>query len=986
MATGWLRGTVKEVVSGDTVVIMGPSRGGPPPEKRLTLASLMAPKMARRDGTTVDEPFAWHSREFLRKKCVGQACTFKVDYVLENIPGREFGSVFLSGTNENLALLVVSSGWSKIRSAGGQQSPYYAELQAAQTKAEDAGLGLWSKDEAAIRSSVRTVNIISEDGLDAQSVLQKFGKGKPIPAVIEAVSSGSTLKATLLPDQYYVEVHLVAVSCPSMNNRRPPGAGMMSGAPAVNGNAPAAAAEAADQTKPSTAGSDPPAQPEPYAREAKYLSESKVLGRDVRVMLEGVDKWGKLFGQVMYSDGEQPVSLGESQVKAGYAKLQNWGLEMMSVNAFTLREAERQAKQQRIGIWRNYVPPANAGTKLSDKFSGTVCEIVSGDCMVVRDKANGQERRVNLSSIKAPRLGRKEEKPEPWATEAKEFLRQRLIGKEVSVEMEYNRQVPFGGAVAAEAAKARNQTVEMRDMGFATVTIAEKDGCGQQRSSNVAELLLVRGLAQVVRHRTDDERSRQYESLMNAEASGMSSKKGMHNKSKDPPVHYYNDVSLPSTSANQAKQYLPFFQRGKQKGIVEFVLSGARLKLYFPQQGVCIAFSPSGVRAPQRATQGQPGRAPAIAEPYSEEAFSFTRHHCLQREVEVEIDTMDRGGNFLGSLTVPGSSRPFNLGPALLEAGLAKLHPSFDPDRVQGGAELAAAQARAQKAKLKVWENYEPADETATTSGADQGMNGHASSSSPRETVSVTVTEVASGSQFYVQMADEPRVDYIADQLKSLSVASSSAPPRLQVGGLCLAQYSLDNQWYRASVQRVISSDPVNPQYSVIFLDFGNQDRVGGKGVRAIDSALAAVPPQAHCCSLAYLKVPSLDADYGLDAAQFLSQATGGGKRMTANIERRERQQQAHGRDALGSQPLLHVVLSKEGNSAADSVNADMLRAGLARVKAGKAKQTEDPVSVFIQCEEAARKGHTGIWIHGDPGSESDEEDATPSKPAWGRR
>ena len=69
------------------------------------------------------------------------------------------------------------------------------------------------------------------------------------------------------------------------------------------------------------------------------------------------------------------------------------------------------------------------GTKLSDKFSGVVCEIVSGDCIVVRDKANGQERRVNLSSIKAPRLGRKEEKPEPWAPEAKEFLRQRLIGR-----------------------------------------------------------------------------------------------------------------------------------------------------------------------------------------------------------------------------------------------------------------------------------------------------------------------------------------------------------------------------------------------------------------------------------------------------------------------------------------------------------------------------------------------------------------------------
>lgn len=111
-----------------------------------------------------------------------------------------------------------------------------------------------------------------------------------------------------------------------------------------------------------------------------------------------------------------------------------------------------------------------------------------------------------------------------------------------------------------------------------------------------------------------------------------------------------------------------------------------------------------------------------------------------------------------------------------------------------------------------------------------------------------------------MQMADEPRVDYLADQLKEMSVSSSSAPPRLQVGGLCLAQYSLDDQWYRASVQRVISSDPVNPQYSVIFLDFGNQDRVGGKSVRAIDSALAAVPAQAHSCTLAYLKVKCLSA------------------------------------------------------------------------------------------------------------------------------
>ena len=67
------------------------------------------------------------------------------------------------------------------------------------------------------------------------------------------------------------------------------------------------------------------------------------------------------------------------------------------------------------------------------------------------------------------------------------------------------------------------------------------------------------------------------------------------------------------------------------------------LQLYIPKEGVCIAFSPSGVRTPQRATQGQgpgqgqgqQGRPAAAAEPYSEEAFAFTRQHCLQREVRI---------------------------------------------------------------------------------------------------------------------------------------------------------------------------------------------------------------------------------------------------------------------------------------------------------------------------------------------------------------
>ena len=58
-------------------------------------------------------------------------------------------------------------------------------------------------------------------------------------------------------------------------------------------------------------------------------------------------------------------------------------------------------------------------------------------------------------------------------------------------------------------------------------------------------------------------------------------------------------------------------------------------------------------------------------------------------------------------------------------------------------------------------------------------------------------------------------------------------------------------------------SDPVNPRYEVVFVDFGNREALGGDRVRAMEPSLAAVPPQAQLCTLAYLKARALLA--GLD-------------------------------------------------------------------------------------------------------------------------
>jgi hypothetical protein len=67
----------------------------------------------------------------------------------------------------------------------------------------------------------------------------------------------------------------------------------------------------------------------------------------------------------------------------------------------------------------------------------------------------------------------------------------------------------------------------------------------------------------------------------------------------------------------RAKQYLPFFQRsGKMQAVVEYVLSGHRLKLLIPKEGVCIVFAPSGVKTPSRAQPASGGKPATAAEPY----------------------------------------------------------------------------------------------------------------------------------------------------------------------------------------------------------------------------------------------------------------------------------------------------------------------------------------------------------------------------------
>ena len=108
--------------------------------------------------------------------------------------------------------------------------------------------------------------------------------------------------------------------------------------------------------------------------------------------------------------------------------------------------AEKAAKEKRLHLWKDYVPP-----RPSEELTGTVIEITSADSMIVR-MANGDTKKIFLSSIRPPPRGKvptgedgKPVRPKdfrplydiPWMFEAREFLRKKLIGKPVKVVVDY---------------------------------------------------------------------------------------------------------------------------------------------------------------------------------------------------------------------------------------------------------------------------------------------------------------------------------------------------------------------------------------------------------------------------------------------------------------------------------------------------------------------------------------------------------------------
>ncbi|KAM4748325.1 staphylococcal nuclease domain-containing protein 1 isoform 1-T1 [Rhinophrynus dorsalis] len=878
------RGIVKMVLSGCAIIVRGQPRGGPPPERQINLSNIRAGALARRAAVsqqdskdTPDEPWAFPAREFLRRKLIGKEVCFTVEY--KTPQGREYGMVYIGKdtSGENIAESLVAEGLASRREGVRATTPEQSRLVEIEEQARAAKKGIWSEGTGS--QTVRDIKYTIENTRHFVDSMHQ----KPVNAVIEHVRDGSVVRALLLPDYYLVTVMLSGIKCPTFKRE-------------------------ADGTE----------TPEPFAAEAKFFTESRLLQRDVQIVLESCHNQN-ILGTILHPNG----NITELLLKEGFARCVDWSIAVYTQGSEKLRAAERYAKEHKMRIWRDYVAPTANLDQKDKQFVAKVVQVLNADAMVVKLNS-GEYKTIHLSSIRPPRLegeGAQQDKNKklrplydiPYMFEAREFLRKKLIGKKVNVNVDYIR-----------SASAATETVPaFAERTCATVTIG---------GINIAEALVSKGLATVIRYRQDDDqRSSHYDELLAAEARAIKNAKGLHSK-KEVPIHRVADIS---GDTQKAKQFLPFLQRaGRSEAIVEYVFSGSRLKLYMPKETCLITFLLAGIECPRGARNMPSGVQEG--EPFSEEAMLYTKELVLQREVEVEVEAMDKAGNFIGWLHVDG----INLSVSLVEHALSKVH--FTAERSNYYKTLLSAEEGPKQKKEKIWSRFEeqPVEEVvAIVEEKERNANYKP----------VLVTEITDDLHFYVQDVEtgtqlEKLMESMRSEIASNPPLEGSFSPRR--GDYCIAKYS-DEEWYRARVEKVESAAKVH----VFYIDYGNREVLSSTRLGPLPPSFSTrtLPAQAVEYCFAFIHLPP-DEDARADVVD--------------NVVR----------DIQNTQCLLNVEFTGTGcphvtlqfADSKDDVGLGLVKEGLVMVEVRKEKQFQKLIAEYLSAQESAKAARLNLWRYGD--------------------
>ncbi|KAL8725023.1 MAG: hypothetical protein Q9166_007622 [cf. Caloplaca sp. 2 TL-2023] len=880
---------VKSVLSGDTLVLASLESGH---ERLLSLAFVSAPKLQRDN----EEPFAFQSRDFLRRATVGKVIQFAVLYTIPTGNKREYGTISLQN-GEELPDACVAEGWVKLRDESRRKDVSESilnDLEHLQAKAKTEGKGVWATRGGLIENTY--------DIPDPKAFTQKFS-GKDTDAIVERVLTGDRMILRLLvsPSKHIQTIATVAgIRAPKRAN--------------------------------TAEGREQPA--EPLANESHQFVETRLLQRSVKAHVLGLTPQNQLICVVKHPNG----SIADFLLKAGLAQCTDFHSTLLGSDMKNLRQAEKYAKDNQLGLFKDHVESTASSASNVD---ATISRIVRPDTISLRTKSGG-EKTVQLSSIRGPKP--KDDKQGPHEQDAKEFLRKKLIGKHVRV--------------LTDGVKPPSEGFPEREV--ATILAG---------NNNVALMLVEAGYASVIRHRKDDtDRSPYYDDLLAAEEAAQSEQKGMWS-SKAPAAKAYQDYS---ESLQKAKIQSSVLQRQKRvPAIVDYVKSGSRFTILIPRENAKLTFVLSCIRAPRSARNPN-----EKAEPFGQEAHDFANRRCLQRDVEVDVESTDKQGGFIGTLYINRE----NFAKLLLEEGYATVH-AYSAEQSSHATELFAAEQKAKDTRKGVWHDYDPSAEEAdgeaapdptdsTTNGTANGSSSTTAPTAPakKDYRDIIITHIDPSTCALKFQHISPTASHALSTLMSafrtfhLSPSStySSTSTAPKTGEILAAKFSEDGEWYRARIRR---NDRDAKTSEVLFIDYGNSEMVAWKDIRPLGPAekfgTNKLKAQAVDAQLSFCQFPTGNREYMIDAEAFLRENVEG-KQVVGSM------------DFLEKEGLLWITVfdpNGRGEGKEVNVNEEVVGEGLAMVPR-KLKEWElqrgDVVKRFREREEEAKGERRGMWEYGD--------------------
>lgn len=411
-----------------------------------------------------------------------------------------------------------------------------------------------------------------------------------------------------------------------------------------------------------------------------------------------------------------------------------------------------------------------------------------------------------------------------------------------------------------------------------------------------------------------------------------------------------NDLSG-KDAKGKAATALPGLQRkGKMKAVCEYVMNGARLKVFIPKEATIITVSIAGVRCPMSSRAGSPG------EPYGDEATQCTKDLCFQRDVEIEVLDMDRSGAFLSCVTVGKK----DVSVVLLEEGLAWIS-----NRSAVTAEHEGAEELSKKEEKRVWKGWEAkmkaleAERTEAISASDGTVSS--------KWHSVSISEVTDGVTVFVHK-QEDKLEELAKLMEVFTEWASSQPANAEfspkVGDVVGAMW--EEAWCRVRIEGKVDEGLVEVQ----FIDYGNSDKLPLDSFREpLDGSgfpsTSTLPAVASECKLAYLKPPREEDEELCWESGYMLKELVWEKKVSMCVE-------------YSLQKVEYVTLKVDDDVL--TVNSKMLQEGLAVVDKKLARRHKKVEKQLLEDEKVARESRKKCFEYGE--YDSDDDMTIRAKPA----